>query len=593
MKIVSTIAAAALLSICTTTAHGQSQASNDSSTDWSGLWVAEKHYGPDFHGPVTLQQLGDQWTARLQGETTKVIRREQEEGGMEWRFDYGEHGRFIGYQSDPEAPIYGHWVQPFGVIASYPVATPVRLDWQGRAMLAGRITPYQDRVSLNIPLVRDTQTGNEEGERYNTFLRNPERNFGVFFRIASATAIGDELHFANADGDTMTVAQGTEPGERFSMVFGRTGETLEFTRRDRVNAPGFYSRRNPTTLTQLPRPEQTDDGWQTIAPRDSGLDEAPLLAAVNSVAHFEPTQLREPYIHSLHIAHRGKLVLDEYYHGHHRDMTHDSRSAGKSLTSALLGIALHRGLADSIDQPVYDILGGVSNYANPDPRKSRLTLRHLITMSSGLDCDDGDYDSPGNEDVMQNQQAQPDWYRYTLDLGMIREPGEAGVYCTGGINVVGAALQELTGMSLKRFFDESFARPLNLGHYEMNLSPTYHAYMGGGIRLKPRDFLKLGQLYLDGGQWNGKRLLSAAYVEMSAAPQASINTEDDYGFAWWRRSFDVDGRSINTFYASGNGGQTLLVIPELEAVVLLQAGNYSDGRTRTAFLNQYMIESVL
>ncbi|MEO1369656.1 MAG: serine hydrolase, partial [Acidobacteriota bacterium] len=192
-----------------------------------------------------------------------------------------------------------------------------------------------------------------------------------------------------------------------------------------------------------------------------------------------------------------------------------------------------------------------------------------------------------------SQGEQPDWYRYTLDLPMVREPGEAGVYCTAGIHLLGGALREATGTSLPRFFHGELAEPLGMGHYQMNLSPGYRGYMGGGIRLRPRDFLKLGQLYLDGGVWQGRRIVSEAWVRESAAPHASLGSNDDYGFAWWRRSYDVDGRTISTYYASGNGGQLLFVVPELELVVLIQAGNYSDGRTRNAFRDQYMGESIL
>lgn len=323
------------------------------------------------------------------------------------------------------------------------------------------------------------------------------------------------------------------------------------------------------------------------------MDVSPLLSLVNELAAFEPTGLQQPYIHSLHVAHRGKLVVEEYFHGYDGDTPHDSRSAGKSLTSALLGIALQQGFIDSIDTPVYPLFGGVSQYDNPSTEKDALTIRHLITMTSGLDCDDGNYDSPGNEDVMQNQQSESDWYRYTLNLAMVRDPGSAGVYCTGGINVVGSVLARSAGMNLKQFFHRFFAEPLGIDYYQMNLSPTLEAYMGGGIRLQPRDFLKLGQLYLDGGVWQGRRLLSEAYVTASAAAQSSINTTDDYGYAWWRQTYNVDDVAVETFYASGNGGQLLFVVPELELVVLIFAGNYSDGQTRNAFRDRFMSEHIL
>lgn len=561
--------------------------------NWEGLWVAERSFGPQFQGPVTLHRSGEDWIARLQGETVTVDRSLEKDGSVNWSFDFIDRGRFLGQQVSAGTAIDGHWLQPPGMVQGYPFATPVRLEPADSNAFGGEIVPFPQEVSLNIPLIADGAISEPGTTKYRTFLRNPQRNLGVFFRIETATVDGDEIRFANRDGEVMAVGQSIEPGERFTLLFPRFGETLDFTRRSRQNAPGFYPRRSPESPATLPQPAEIGDGWPTAAPRQAGLDERPLASLVGSIAAFEPNELRQPYIHGLLVAHRGKLVVEEYFHGYHREMPHDSRSAGKSLTSALLGIAIHKGAVASVDQPVYSLFGGMEAFANPDPRKERMTLRHLVTMSPGFDCDDGNYDNPGNEDTMQSQDEQPDWYRYALDLPMVREPGEAGIYCTAGMNLIGGAIRQATGISLMRFFQEEFAKPLDISYYQMNLSPTYEAYMGGGIRLRPRDFLKLGQLYLDGGVWNGQRIVSEEWVRESAASHASLNVNDDYGFAWWRQTYEVSGRSIDTYYASGNGGQLLFVVPELDLVVLIQAGNYSDGRTRNEFRDRFMRESIL
>ncbi len=594
------IVAIVCTTICLITGASCAEAQNasDSSTgspppNWEGLWVAERSFGPRLQGPLTLHRSKANWVARMQGETIAVDRTQEDDGSVDWSFAFFDHGRFVGHQASVEAAIAGHWLQAPGMIDNYPFATPVRLDPVSSDAFAGEIAPYPQQVSLNIPLVADGTASEPGTTRYRTFLRNPQRNLGVFFRIESATATGDEIRFANGDGEVLAVGRSIESGERFTLLFPRFGETLDFTRRSRQNAPGFYARRSAETPAALLQPVEIADGWRTAAPGKTGLDERPLVKLVGSIASFEPTGLRQPYIHGLLIAHRGKLVVEEYFHGYQREMTHDSRSAGKTITSALLGIALHQGSLASLDESVYPLFGGVAAFANPDPRKGRMTARHLVTMSSGFDCDDDDYDTPGNEDTMQSQSEQSDWYRYVLDLPMVREPGEAGVYCTAGINLIGGVLEKVTGTSLPRLFQEQFAVPMGISNYQMNLSPTYHGYMGGGIRLRPRDFLKLGQLYLDGGVWNGQRIVSEAWVNESAAAHASLNESDDYGFAWWRRSYQVAGKTIETYYASGNGGQLLFVVPELDLVVLIQAGNYSDGRTRNEFRDRYMRQSIL
>jgi CubicO group peptidase (beta-lactamase class C family) len=573
---------------------GADEASADASTHrWEGLWVAEGSFGPRLRGPVSIQRSGEGWIARLQGDTATADRTVAGDGSVRWSFAFFDQGRFEGWQENAQGAIEGHWIQEPGAVQNNPFATPVHLAPAEGGAFAGHIAPFPQTISLNIPLTPDPDAAEPGTERYRTFLRNPERNIGVFFRAETATVEGDEIRFADADGEVRAVGRIAEPGERFSLFFPRFDRSMDFSRRSREDAPGFYPRRSPQRVSALPRPVDTGDGWATATPRASGLDETLLVELVNSIATFEPTGLRQPYIHGLLIAHRGELVVEEYFHGYGRETPHDSRSAGKTLASALLGAAIHQGAIADVDQPVYPMFGGVDAFANPDPRKARITLRHLVTMSSGLDCDDGSYDSPGNEDIMQNQDEQPDWYRYTLDLAMVREPGEAGVYCTAGLNLLGAAITQATGTSLTRFFHEEFAEPLGISHYHMNLSPTEQAYMGGGIRLRPRDFLKLGQLYLDGGVWNGRRIVSEDWVRESAEAHASLNTSEDYGFAWWRQSYAVGGRSIDTYYASGNGGQLLFVVPELELVTLIHAGNYSDGRTRNAFRDRFMRESIL
>ena len=562
--------------------------------DWEGLWVAEKHFGPYLAGPVSLSRSGNGWVGVLQGDSVPVERREAADGSVEWSFDYFNEGRFIGRQASTGLPIRGHWIQPPGVVQNYPYATPVRFDaFDGGEGYQGSIKPFAQQATLNIPLIAEPGIKSGAAMRYRSFLRNPERNLGIWFAIESVDVVGEELRFLDADGALLATGRSVEPGGRFSMVFPRFGETFDFTRRARDAAPTFYPRRSTAAVSTLIRPLEAGDGWRTAEAGSTGLDTSLLTELVASIAATEPHGLREPYIHGLLIAHRGKLVLEEYFHGHDREQPHDSRSAGKTIGSTLLGIALHNGTFESLDTPVYPLFGGVAEYANPDPRKERLTLRHVVSMSPGLDCRDGNADSPGDEDRMQSQEAQLDWYRYTLDLPMLSAPGETSFYCTAGINLIGGAIQRATGMSLLRYFQESFADPLEISYYQMNLSPTEDAYLGGGIRLRPRDFLKLGQVFLDGGVWKGKRLVSEEWVRQSAAAHASMNLQSDYGFGWWRQTFEVEGKSIETFYASGNGGQMLFVVPELDMTVMINAGNYSDGRTRNAFRDRFMGKYIL
>jgi CubicO group peptidase (beta-lactamase class C family) len=244
-------------------------------------------------------------------------------------------------------------------------------------------------------------------------------------------------------------------------------------------------------------------------------------------------------IDSLLIARHGKLVLEEYFHGFDKEEPHDMRSASKTFAPILVGIARELGFTLSSDTPIYPLFSEDKPFPHWDPRKSHVTLKALMTMTSGFACDDNDEASPGNEDNMQSQTAQPDWYKYTLDLPMAAEPdGRHAVYCSADLNLVGGVVAHATDSWLPEFFDRYLARPLQFGTYHMNLMPTGEAYMGGGLYLRPRDELKLGQLYLSGGIWHATRIVSEDWIRQSTIaystfdPQTSYDAPHEYGFGW-------------------------------------------------------------
>ena len=247
-------------------------------------------------------------------------------------------------------------------------------------------------------------------------------------------------------------------------------------------------------------------------------------------------------------------------------------------------------------------------FAHPDPRKERITLSHLMTHSAGLACNDNDENSPGNEDRMQNQREQPNWWKYTLDLPMAFEPGERYAYCSANINLAGGALTGATRTWLPELFERSVARPLQFGRWHWNLMPTGEGYIGGGAHLRPRDLLKIGQAYLDGGVWNGSRIVPAEWVRDSTIPRMPINPattgysaeefgnyygEGADGLAWHMNPLMVGGRSVAAYAASGNGGQVLLVIPEYEMTVVFTGGNYGQGNVWTRWGQQIVGDRII
>jgi CubicO group peptidase (beta-lactamase class C family) len=223
-----------------------------------------------------------------------------------------------------------------------------------------------------------------------------------------------------------------------------------------------------------------------------------------------------------------------------------------------------------------------------------------MTMTSGFACNDSDEKSPGNEDQMESQKTQPDWYRYTLDLPLLHDPGgQEATYCSAGFNLVGGVVQRATGRWLPDIFQQDFAKPLQITEYHLNLTPTGDAYMGGGLYMRPRDLLKLGQLYLNEGVWNRHRVVSKEWVDASTQYRSHLEpylgVEHQYGYGWHIYHLTVADHVYKMYGAGGNGGQLVLVIPDLDMVIGFTGGAYGEFQKwypwQTQLVPEYIIQS--
>jgi CubicO group peptidase (beta-lactamase class C family) len=194
---------------------------------------------------------------------------------------------------------------------------------------------------------------------------------------------------------------------------------------------------------------------------------------------------------------------------------------------------------------------------------------------------------------MQSQAEQPDWYKYTLDLGLVHDPGTTYAYCSAGMNLVGGALHSVTGLWLPQLFDRWVARPLGIRDYHVNLTPAGDAYTGGGVQMRPRDFLKFGQLFLNRGLWQGRRIVSADWVSQSTKLQVRASSDNDDGLAWHLYTLRAGSRAFREYEANGNGGQFLIVDPELDLAVVFTAGNYNSYGVWRKFRDQLVPEEII
>jgi CubicO group peptidase (beta-lactamase class C family) len=320
-------------------------------------------------------------------------------------------------------------------------------------------------------------------------------------------------------------------------------------------------------------PDNTSDGWTTSTPAAEGIDAAGLEGILRSIRDGG-----YPRVDSMIVARHGRLVAEGYFNGYARDTLHDLRSTGKSFTSALTGIAADRGLL-IVDDPISLYLRDFESSKNLDSRKRAITIRHLLDMSSGLDCDDSNPASPGNEEKMYPARH---WVRFVLDLPMAADPGTRSSYCTGGVIVLGSLLSARAGMGLDDFASTWLFGPLDIGNVHWRRSPDGQATGGGGLKLRPRDVAKLGELYRADGLWNGRRVLSAAWIAESRRATTRIGG-DGYGYLWWKRGFTRDGFAVDSYFTSGNGGNFVFVFPSLGLVVAFTGSNYNSRASDQPF----------
>ncbi|MFP2956292.1 serine hydrolase domain-containing protein [Myxococcus sp. 1LA] len=528
-----------------------------------GIWGSERVLGPQVRGELTLVRAKGVWRARIAGFDVPA----QVEGKAVSIELPGGQGAFKGTLSKDGKQLAGHWVQPRVLMSGMTFATPVVLRALQADVWRGQVSPLEDRYSLY--LVVQKQPDGSVG----AFIRNPERNFGnrLLFRVQRE---GDAVRLLPVQGKVQLEGVFDASEDRLSLHVPSLGMVFDFTRRDRSQAVGLYARTPAPGPYVYEKPIPEADGWKTASLAEVRMDAEPIRQLVQRILDQEPGPESAPSIQGLLIARHGKLVVEEYFQGFDKERPHDLRSAAKSYASLLIGIALDRGAPFTVDTPVLSMFPEYEGaLANLDARKRKLTVAHLMAMSTGLACDDDDSESPGNEDRLDA--SVPDWYKYTLDLPMVGTPGEKGVYCSANINLLGGVLRNATRMWIPEFFEKHVAAPLQMRDYHVDLMPSGEQYLGGGIYMRPRDALKLGQLFLSGGTWNGRRVVSQRWVERSVANHATMSDGRTYGYSWWRHELRVGDRVYSQYEASGNGGQLIMVVPELDLVVMTTASNYN------------------
>lgn len=340
-------------------------------------------------------------------------------------------------------------------------------------------------------------------------------------------------------------------------------------------------------------PKTLADGWEIATPQASGFDAAALDALMTGIAAGPDN------IHSVLIERRGKLVAELYRKGPDLPINvmfgmwrpfapevdfgpttlHDTRSISKSVVSLLIGIALEQGRIKSVATPVLDFYPELAALRTPE--RSAITLGHLLAMTSGLQWD---------EAALPNDETKLFWksspYEFVLSRPIVNTPGRTFHYNSGGTAVLADVLNRVTGKSLTELARTQLFEPLGITDWQWVADLRGRDLAFTGLRMRPRDMLKLGRLVVDKGRWRGKQIVPTEWIAVSARPHISTGFKSppdssnplQYGYQWWTGSTASRSRQVPWSAAFGNGGQRIFTVPELDLIVVITSGDYGSAQ---------------
>ncbi|HEX5703488.1 MAG TPA: serine hydrolase [Pyrinomonadaceae bacterium] len=346
-------------------------------------------------------------------------------------------------------------------------------------------------------------------------------------------------------------------------------------------------RKSDETLAAI-QPIRPNSGWQiSKAPYDrTRIEELNRMIAANVYKE----------ITSVVVIRDGGLLIEEYFNGATRDTLHNTRSVGKSFASTMMGMAIQDGYIKSENQTLKDFYV-LKRFANYSPQKESVTLKNLLTMSSAFDGNDDDENSPGNEEKMY---PTGDWIKFALDLPMDqkRKAGEKWAYFTTGVVLLGDIINKSVPEGLEKYADRKLFKPLGITKYQWQYTPQKVPSTAGGLQLSALDFAKFGQLYQNGGSWNGKQLLARDWVQKTFTKQIVLSPggSDFYGYLFWNTTFTIGGKRHEAFFATGNGGSKIFVFKDQPLVIVVTGTAYGKWYMHAqvfSMMSRYILPAVI
>ena len=368
------------------------------------------------------------------------------------------------------------------------------------------------------------------------------------------------------------------------------------------------NRRSPDNYN-YETPEYINDGLETGSLEEAGMDAGKIAEAVRRIIERKYGE-----VHSMLIYKSGKLVLEEYFEGHKyvwdapmyrgeyvkwdRNMFHQIMSCTKSVTSACIDIAIQKGFIQSANQSIFDYLPQHQQFNTGE--KSAITIEHLLTMTSGLEWDEwhAPHATAANDIDRLYIECYEDPLSCVLEKPLVSTPGESFTYNGGGMITLGEILKNASGMNIEEFSKQYLFSPLGIDSIKWDVFPKGEYETAGGLHIRPRDMMKFGVTYLNGGVWNGAQIVTSDWVKKSSEiynnnSGIKLPIEDSgrngYGYTWWISEVGKGGKKTHMFRANGWGGQVIMVLPEKEMVVVFTGGNYTSRSSLFHILERYIL----
>lgn len=463
-------------------------------------------------------------------------------------------------------------------------------DLNIRVFMNNSVTNYLHQLNPDLPAEKLLQTGNLQFSFYvdNKFIYKENINYGcnfgsagnkntsTTFRVPLTSSKGEDWwamymwdRFKNNGGE-QALSEGNHKLKIEIRPYLKNDKSKDVQTGDLI-AKGeiqlIIKTPKLTTKQIAVQPILPDSDWKVST---FPFDKKKIEKLNTDIANYN---LKE--ITSVVVVYDKKLLLEEYFNDANRNTLHDTRSAGKSFASTMMGVAIKDGYIKNENETLNKFYN-LKEFQNYEDKKDSVKIKDLLTMSSAFNGSDQDGDSPGNE---ENMYPTDNWVKFTLDLGMDKSKTNGGKwdYFTAGTVLLGDIINKSVPEGLEIYADKKLFKPLNITKYQWQYTPQKVANTAGTLQMTSLDYAKYAQLYKNYGVWNDTQIIPAEWVHKTFSHQIQIPERENqfYGYLFWNKTFSFEGKNYEAYYCAGNGGNEFIIFNELPLVIIITSKAYN------------------